>query len=103
MKYTIHVPVEQYGFVGIETDDESGIITTPGKVAELYRDIQNGFKFGDGLPEITFREIFDKVMDKEAINGDPGILDGMNSHQRFCIDQARKWRKRKAGIKDLTK
>lgn len=87
MKYKAHIPVEQYGFIEAEWEDD-------GNPAEIYHEIKHSTGFGDGLAEDDFREIYDLVASKKAINGDPGMLDGMNACQRFAINECKKFNKR---------
>lgn len=60
MKYTIHVPVEQYGFVEVENDNFS----TPEEIEEAYRETKEAFseKSGSGLPKKEFDQFLDNYL-----------------------------------------
>ena len=87
MKYTLHVPVEQYGF--IQVDD---IETREQAVAE-YKMVNADFQ-SQGLPEEDWKAILDDLLEDQSISGDPGSLELMSPAQRYVVNEIKKSFKR---------
>ena len=84
--HEMHVPVEQYGFISLTIDGA----TTEQAVA-AYREISDAVKVQPvGLPKKEFEEIIDLMIEREPIQQDPGILEGMNPAQKYILDFVRK-------------
>lgn len=93
MKYTLHVPVEQYGF--IQVDD----IESRTQAINEYKMIRADFVDVDyhenpGLPEADWKAILDDLLEDQSIDGDPGIVETMNPAQRYVINEIKKSFKR---------
>ena len=56
MKTSLHVPVEQYGFVLVEEVDW-------GRMKEVYDHVKNQFQEGAGLPDKDFDQFIQKVIE----------------------------------------
>lgn len=87
MKYTLHVPVEQYGFIQVDDID-----TREQAVAE-YKMVNADFQ-NQGLPEEEWRAILDDLLEDQSINGDPGSVELMSPAQRWLINECKKSFKR---------
>lgn len=88
-KYTSHVPVEQYGYIGVELEG------TPDEAVEAYREIQALIKVQPkGLSDNDFRKLYDDVAAGSPVVGDPGMLEQLNPYQRFALNEAKKFVKR---------
>ena len=87
MKYILHVPVEQYGF--IQVDD---IETREQAVAE-YKMVNADFQ-NQGLPEKEWKAILDDLLEDQSINGDPGSVELMSPAQRYVVNEIKKSFKR---------
>lgn len=96
MKYTLHVPVEQYGFVAAEVDapelhktsQETGLSSTD-LIAGFYKEISESFKPQpvNKMPDAQWRELYDKVRRGDEIKEDPGIFDQLSPQQSFAIKE----------------
>lgn len=87
MKYTLHVPVEQYGF--IQVDD----IPTREEAILEYKKVAADF-INEGLDPKEFNAILDDLLDDRSISGDPGSIEKMSPAQRFVINEIKKSFKR---------
>lgn len=88
-QYEMHVPVEQYGFISCHIEG------TVEEAVEAYREIQEQVKVQPkGLSDSEFRELYDKVAKGVPVNGDPGIIEQLNPHQRFALNEVKKFIKR---------
>ncbi len=65
MKVTLHVPVEQYGFVAadVETDD-------PNEIRAAYQRIADAFKTGAGVAQKEYNAFIDAML-----LGEPNHID----------------------------
>lgn len=88
MKYSIHVPVEQYGF--IQVDD----IPSREEAIIEYKCLSSEYKDGTGMPRNEFNEILEMVILGKSIANDPGIIDGMSAVQKFVLNETKKLYKR---------
>lgn len=72
MKYTLHVPVEQFGFVVVEMEDEKHIPSET--IAEAYREVAEAFKPQpiNAVPAVEFDEMAEEYLQtgKLANGGD---------------------------------
>lgn len=87
----MHVPVEQYGFIGI-TDFEGSVEDA----VQKYKEIQEAVK-PQPISDVTSKEwieLYDKVAAGIPIQGDPGVLSQLNPFQRFALNEAKKRVKR---------
>lgn len=87
MKYSLHVPVEQYGF--IQVDD----IPSRDEAILEYKRVAADF-LNEGLPTKDFQAILDDLIDDQSIKGDPGCVESMSPAQRFVINEIKKSHKR---------
>lgn len=72
MKITLHVPVEQFGFVAIERDFVSGEAVVEVS-ASLYKEIAEAFKpkpINSGIPEKEYNQFIDAML-----LGEPNHID----------------------------
>lgn len=89
MKYTLHVPVEQYGFIGADLEGSAE------EAVRAYREIGDLVKVQPkGMPDNEFRALYDKVASGTPVNGDPGIIEQLNPQQRFALNECKKYVKR---------
>lgn len=88
MKYTLHVPVQEYGFIEAEVEG------TVEDAAKEYRAIRKAYILDSGKSEKEYREIYDAVAQGEAINGDPGMLSELSIAQKYSINDIKKYIKR---------
>ena len=85
MIHHIRVPAETFAY--LETDFEG----SAEEAVALYRHITALVKIEDGgLPKKEFEEIMDLMIEREPIQQDPGILEGMNPAQKYILDFVRK-------------
>lgn len=87
MKYTLHVPVEQYGF--IQVDDIESREQAVAEYKMVNADFQN-----QGLSEEDWRAILDDLLEDKSISGDPGVVETMSPAQRYVVNEIKKSFKR---------
>ncbi len=77
MKYTLHVPVEQYGFVAVEFErgEQPG-----GDIAELYREVSSAFKTQAGVPPKEYNTFIDSMLLGESNHID--VWEKLSDDQR---------------------
>src|SRR4051794_33248114 len=61
MKYLAHVPVEQYGFISVEFDQEESR-----NIADVYREVSEMFKAKEGLDDKSFNAFIDAQLMGES-------------------------------------
>lgn len=86
MKYLAHVPTEQYGFISIEVEG------TAEEAVQAYKELQEAFKGGSGLPTKEFNAWLDSYLE-----GKPGSVnewEQMSTVQKLVINEIKKSRKR---------
>jgi len=86
MKYTAHVPVEQYGFVEVEADSLL-------EVTQAYNDTKKMFLSGAGALQKEFNDWFDTY----RLTGKAGSADvwaSMTKEQQYAINELKKSFKR---------
>ncbi len=82
MKYTLHIPVEQYGFVEAEYE---GMSTDPDEARDFYETIKATFKVGEGISDKEFNAVVDAMMRGESIKNGTEIWPRMSeSQQNVC-------------------
>lgn len=88
MKYELHIPVEQYGFVAamIETED-------PDEVVEHYNALKASFSVGDGLSAKDMDKFLEEYLGTSTVkNGTESYVQMNPEQQRWvqCIKRALK-------------
>jgi len=89
MKYTAHVPVEQYGFISVEIDG------TPEEAVEAYEGLKKASQGGVGLPN----KEWNRFLDCYVFTGKPpedgiALWEAMDSRQRDIVNEVKKVLKR---------
>lgn len=95
MKTTLHIPMEQFGFLEVEIDEPK--IADLTERINLYRSISEAAKQQSstiGIPDLEFREIYDEFFTSGSIIGDPGIIEKMSKEQQKSINDLKKAFKR---------
>ena len=83
MKYLLHIPVEQYGFIQVdEIESREQAITEYKLVAKEFTN--------EGIPIKEFEEVIDLMIEREPIQGDPGIVENFSAPQKWAFDLVRK-------------
>lgn len=92
MKYLLHIPTEQYGFVSLEFEND----IEPELVAELYRKQADAFKPKpvNEMDSKDFNAILDDLLDDYSIAGDPGEVEKMSPVQARILNEIKKSIKR---------
>lgn len=92
MKYELHVPVEQYGFVSaiLETDDVSEVRTT-------YEQIKDQFKSGEGMEVKEWNECVSLCL-AEKLSLTPEQWESMSPQQQWFLKTIKNARNRKPVI-----
>jgi Fic family protein len=89
MKYKIHVPVEQYGFVEIETEVE----ITPEDLKLAYDEVKQSFTTnGTGVDAKTFNEAIDRYLTDGT--GETETYVRMSREQQSVFQEIKKSLKR---------
>ena len=89
MKIELHIPVEQYGFVSITTED-----TDPSETRDLYTRYAEAFKDGMGVPDKDFNALLDEyVKSRQVVNGQE-LYEQMNGAQKAIIQALKRSYKR---------
>lgn len=87
IKYGMHVPTEQYGYISCDLD---GTAEDAVKAYQEIADLIRLPKYGAGMDKKQYDEIIDLMIKREPIQMDPGELETMNSIQRYGFDVVRK-------------
>jgi len=84
--HKLRVPTpEPFSFIEFEFEG------TPEGAMEEYRRLTIAVKEEkEGLSKKEFEEIMDLMIEREPIQQDPGILEGMNPAQKYIFDFVRK-------------
>lgn len=84
--HTLRIPTsEQYAYIEIQ------FIGTGEEALEEYRRLTTLVKAENGgIEKKKFDEIIDLMIQREKIYEDPGILEGMNTAQKYIFDCVRK-------------
>ena len=83
-KYTLHCPVEQYGF--IQVDD----IPTQEEAIEEYQSVMRNFVGGAGLPSKEFNEIYDTYRKTQKMENGGDFYDNLSRDQKLAINELKK-------------
>jgi hypothetical protein len=91
MKYTGHVPTEQYGFISVELEADG-----PEEAVQAYKALQDAFKGGTGLSTKEWCLFIDCYVStgKPPDNG-LELWENMDDRQRWMINEIKKCIKRK--------
>lgn len=87
MKYKIHIPTEQFGFVEVELDPEEGR-----SVVEVYREVASMFKVNEGLSTKDFNACLDRYLNDGT--GETETYLAMSPAQQAVIQEIKKSFKR---------
>lgn len=87
-KITLHIPVEQYGFIAIEMEGclEDAI--------NEYKAAQRVWKVGGGLPDPQWRAVLDEYLSTGKITNGGDIYGDLSERQRDIINECKKSLKR---------
>lgn len=89
MKHVIHTPTEQYGYV--ETEIEGIVDDSPYADSPLVREHQalvatiKGGADAVGMDTKDFNAVIDELIERQAITGDPGMVETMNAEQQTIL------------------
>lgn len=91
MKYTAHVPIEQYGF--ISADIESG---SPQEAYEAYIAIKAASQglYRPDIPEKELNTVIDKMLQGKTIESGIEIYNRMSDRQRYAVQVLKRGMKR---------
>ena len=87
MKYKIHLPTEQYGFIEAETEDRDEAMTEYRRIKKIL----NG-KQSVGLDDKTWRSVLDRYLKDGKMEADK--YSEMNTDQVLVIQEIKKSIKR---------
>lgn len=80
MKYTCHVPIEQYGFISAEVEG------TAEDAVRAYDEIAKAAKSGNGIPSKDFNHIYDHYRLKGSIlAADVPLCEDMSKEQKASL------------------
>lgn len=85
MKFTLHVPVEQYGFVALEVEKESA-----SEVKQAYDAIAQAFKLQNGLPEKDFNLLLDEYLSTKTIKNGQELYEKLSPAQRDIVQSIKR-------------
>ena len=88
--YSIHCPVEQYGFVAAEG------FKTPEEAVDAYKEVMRVNQGGVGLPAKEFNEILDTYISTGKMEDGGDFFEQLSPAQRFVINEIKKSHKRRA-------
>lgn len=80
MKYSAHVPVEQYGFILVED------CASPEDAVLAYKDAADLFKGSEGLNDKDWRALIDAYLTKTPYDYE-SIIGKLNDRQQWCMNQ----------------
>lgn len=80
MKFTVHYPVEQYGF--LEAEFEADDLTV---AAHNYHQIAEVFKSNSGIPEKEMNQIIDEYISTKKIENGQEAYEKMSDRQRDIL------------------
>lgn len=89
MKYTAHVPVEQYGFIEVELDG------TAEDIAYEYQKVAKAFKGGAGIDSSKFNEVLDEYLSTGKVQNGGDVWEDMSELQRAIFQEIKKSIKRR--------
>ena len=75
----IRIPIEQYSF--IELDFEGSAEDTLNE----YRRLTQMATGGVGMDTKDFNKVIDQLIEKQSIEGDPGMVESMNIEQQTLL------------------
>ena len=85
MKYKIHLPTENFGFIEAETEDRDDALLEYQTLKRLYSD-------QTGLDDKTWRAVLDRYLRDGDMEAD--LYEEMNLHQKGIIQEIKKSIKR---------
>ena len=88
MKYTLHVPVEQYGF--IQVDD----IESREEAITEYKLVAKQFTDGIGLTAKEFNEIIDEYLTTDKLINGGDFYENLSAAQKYVLNEVKKSKKR---------
>ena len=94
VKYLLHVPTEQYGFISVEME---GSIE---EVVEHYKDVQKEWKGGKPLPQgrgidnKLFQKMLDEYLVTQKITGAGDVWEELSREQGIIFQEIKKAFKR---------
>ena len=91
MKYTVHVPVEQYGFISAEWEGDD-----PKASYEAYNAIAGAFKPApvNSLPDKEFNNFIDEMLKTKKIVNGQEAYEKMSPQQKDIIQSVKRSFKR---------
>lgn len=89
MKYSLHIPVEQYGF--IQVDD----IETREEAITEYKRVAKEFQDGVGIPDSEWRENLDEYITTGKLTNGGDFYENLSTAQKFVLNEIKKSIKRR--------
>lgn len=80
MKYLLHVPVEQFGFISAEMDTEA-----PHEACEAYRALQREWEGVAGLPDKEWNVVLDAYRSGKGLSVEDGEM--LSERQKWMIHE----------------
>lgn len=88
MKYVSHVPVENFGFISVETESAEEAVLE-------YEKIKSMMKTGDGIPNDQFNKLVDEYLSTQKIQNGGDIWEHLDERQRWFFNEIKKSNKRR--------
>ena len=93
MKTILHYPIEQYGFVSLEYDNNEEVSDEAIKNAiNAYNRVSEASKGRAGLADKEFRQFIDNQLSDKSIHIDD--YEKMNDYQIFAVQTIKRAKKR---------
>jgi hypothetical protein len=91
MRYEIHVPVEEYGYIAAVD------IANAEEAVLAYREIKNTYEDIPGLSKEEWNYLIDNYLEEGKLSGDPGRLHDLSKLQQWFVNEIKKSIKRRNG------
>lgn len=83
MKYQLHVPVEQYGFIAAEVEG------TAEEAVKEYKAVQKAWFLEGEMPAREWCQLRDSFYATGKMGGDPGILGKLSMAQQYWVNETK--------------
>lgn len=87
MKYESHVPVEQYGYIAVETDTAEEAVNEYNRIKKMFS--------SPGIPEPQWRDLLDEYLSTGKVTNGGEFWEDMSELQRAVINEIKKSIKRR--------
>lgn len=85
MKYEAHINTGEFSYIGYSLEG------TAEDAVRAYKELETLYKIGNaGMPKKEFEEIIELMIAREPIQNDPGILESLNTAQKWALDIVRR-------------